>query len=44
MSGALRLLNVAPDDLQSMTVHQAGLSEGAAGSGYLLRTAAGGAH
>lgn len=45
MSGALRLLNVAPDDLQSMTVHQAGLSEGAGNSSnYLLRTAAGGAH
>ncbi len=45
MSGALRLLNVAPDDLQSMKLHQAGLSEGAGnGSSYLLRTTAGGTH
>ncbi len=43
MSGALRLLNVAPDDLQSMKVHQAALPDGAAGAGRLVRTSAGGA-
>lgn len=43
MSGALRLLNVAPDDLQSIKMHQATLPDGAAGGGQLLRTSAGGA-
>lgn len=43
MTGALRLLNVAPDDLQSLKLRQASAAGAAADKGgYLVRTAGGG--